>query len=416
MVSNRVLTKFMEYRPEIFCYPRLKVTLPADFNDPFDSQLRLSENDTKKLSEKYNIPIEKVLYYAKRLQTVHILSLSRKHALDADSANMWGLYAKSGKGIAFEFDYNCVEEYNLFHLRQFYSQLNEKDLPNQITYIKEKLTKQILAQIKVICSAENRYSGANEIISNVAPIHLIPDYIACDEELTYFESTLSRLTIAEVKKQAHLLNKLLELKMIKSLGNTGEFLHSVVYDKQRDILSIFEDFITTLENNQSPLDLVSEFMVTKNQIWEHEEESRILVMDVCSNIINKSNFLLSELRTDSRRYVIVDEELERVRAELHFINFSEVIKVDPIELSHQSSGEDIGFIPKIYLPFPKKIYLGWDFDTESANGKEQLKHIKEYTRKYGIELCKLKKEIDYTSENDSTGEKRVAFMADEIKI
>lgn len=28
----------------------------------------------------------------------------------------------------------------------------------------------------------------------------------------------------------------------------------------------------------------------------------------------------------------------------------------------------------------------------------------------------VKKEIDYTSENDSTGEKRVAFMADEIKI
>lgn len=409
MVSNRALTKFMEYRPEIFCYPRLKVTLPADFNDPFDSQLRLRENDTKKLSEKYNIPIEKVLYYAKRLQTVHILSLSRKHALDADSANMWGLYAKSGKGIAFEFDYNCVDYYlSNEDLKNFLSEFRKT--VDKEHYVKNNLNEalylKILESIRAVRDQFKRMRRFS-IVFNKYP------------ELFTDAGELLTLSYTECFNSEHMLQFICNTFLPNSISLTDLIdLPSHVYtvrskeDDTKSMYDLFSGFIEASEDKEKQYDYIEDFMTTKEKVWEHEKECRVLIYDMVVNVINKADKLLSNSNHSVKNYELASKILDTATENIHFIDFSASIRMDVVEASfpNDTTLVEYGFIPKIYLPFPTKIYLGWDFDTESVNGKEQLKHIKEYTRKYGIELCKLKKEIDYTSE------KRAVFMADEIKI
>ena len=51
-MQERVLTKFTKYRESLFNENAgLKVSLPNEFNDAFDSQLRLSDDETKKLMQ-----------------------------------------------------------------------------------------------------------------------------------------------------------------------------------------------------------------------------------------------------------------------------------------------------------------------------------------------------------------------------
>ena len=425
MLNNGVLTKFMEYRPEIFCYPRLKVTLPADFNDPFDTQLRLSENDTKKLSEKHSISIEKVLYYAKRLQTVHILSLSKKHALSADSANMWGLYAKSGKGLAFEFDYNDVDYYlSNRDLQDFL--LAFKNAVDKEHYLKNNLNEALYLKMQgFVKEVRDRFKQMKRFLIVFKDFPEL--WTPADEllNITYKEflksdkikDFMSETLLPNSFTFRSLLNLTSPLFKVKYAGR--EMLDIYVGREMLDIyvgremLDIFEDYLQKGLRSLDQRTEVQEFMTTKSNIWEHEDEYRILVYDQGSQVIKKADAaLLSNCQEHSEKnYDEALKRLEEAGNELYFINFSNNFKVESIEVVSQNAGKvESGFIPKIYLPFPIKIYLGWNFDTESANGTEQLKHIKEYARKYKIELCKLNKKIDYT-----TKEKAV-FMADEIEI
>lgn len=50
------------------------------------------------------------------------------------------------------------------------------------------------------------------------------------------------------------------------------------------------------------------------------------------------------------------------------------------------------------LPFPQKIYLGWDFDIDDKYAKENLALIQRYCKEHGItELYKIDKTVDYDS-------------------
>jgi hypothetical protein len=80
---------------------KIHMSLPKEFNDRFDSQLHLHEDETKKLGEYDDRKIEMVNVL---LTIFEYLTLTTSFSLLApdtpDSNHMWGLYARNGKDFA----------------------------------------------------------------------------------------------------------------------------------------------------------------------------------------------------------------------------------------------------------------------------------------------------------------------------
>ncbi len=77
--------------------------------------------------------------------------------------------------------------------------------------------------------------------------------------------------------------------------------------------------------------------------------------------------------------------------------------------ARNASKIDDMYIPKYYLPFPTKIYLGWNFERFSCakceTETQEVVMIKNFfkdienTYKHKIELYKLNKAVDFTKNN-----------------
>lgn len=167
------LTKFTKFYPNIFNgNGGLKISLPHEFNDLFDTQIRLNNHNLKKLALKYQLDEKMVEYYIERLQTVHILSLIGRSAINFDTSHMWGLYADNGKGIAIEFDFDELnEKVNFKSAKQFVQEarlkFNYVDIQDKHTklldYYRDNCNEQIYADIKSIILAMSELHDDQEI-------------------------------------------------------------------------------------------------------------------------------------------------------------------------------------------------------------------------------------------------------------
>jgi hypothetical protein len=177
-----VLTKFTKFYNSYFSLdqPKIKMSLPSEFNDIFDSQIHPDEYSIRELSQKYRISPEMINFLAKRISnSAHILSLSGKCALDVDTANMWGIYADNGKGIALEFDYEEIaERFNSCYANLLVKKFAEIDkrikvkkqaLLEKLEFVNTKVGKRALINIySNIISTENghNYRGIyNDLLS-----------------------------------------------------------------------------------------------------------------------------------------------------------------------------------------------------------------------------------------------------------
>lgn len=105
MNKPKVLTKFTNYHDNIFSLDEniagVKISLPFQFNDNFDNQLIFNKEFIQSLSLKYDMPEHEVELELDHLSnSAHILCLIGNSAINTDTANMWGLYASNGKGLA----------------------------------------------------------------------------------------------------------------------------------------------------------------------------------------------------------------------------------------------------------------------------------------------------------------------------
>ena len=175
-MAAKILTKFTTYREGLFNdNAGLKVSLPAEFNDLFDAQLRFSDDELKNLVHEFNnmsdfnlnkwkvhagnegaelkkittkaTNVDAIKYYIERLQTIHILCLNSISAIDFNTSHMWGLYANNGTGIALEFDYIEVDNrFNYTLLKSFLLDFN--NTTNRSDFLRNSLNDNVLIYIK----------------------------------------------------------------------------------------------------------------------------------------------------------------------------------------------------------------------------------------------------------------------------
>lgn len=400
-MSNQpnVLTKFMSFRPEIFIQPRLKLSLPSEFNDPFDSQLRLSDDDFNILASETSCNQDQLEYFAKRMQAVHILSLSAHNATELQSSNMWGLYANSGKGIAFEFDFttlrNLVNGQPLNSFLDGYNQLDNEKV--KIEYIKCNLTEEILNQIKkyhqFLRSEIYKTDNTNDIVIIPAEQIAYPELAAFEVD---FDSTIFNDI---VNNNSHLLMHLLDLHYYKSMPNLSHRLYKVQYHGDYNILKSKFTELCSAKPDEIDLNLISDFMTHKTKNWEFEHEYRIIVGEYTIPIIQNIEHEIKEKNITSFNDAI-SMLSKKTNAKMEFIYFDKNLEVKKLKSPpslNVPNNRDI-LITITTLPFPQKIYLGWDFDVDSKYGKENLALIQRYCNEHGIkELYQIDKTVDYAS-------------------
>jgi|GEM_PF-5334851 hypothetical protein len=395
----QVLTKFMNFRPEIFMQPRLKLALPSEFNDLFDSQLRLSEEDFARLAVETGRDIGQLKYFAQRMSAVHILSLSALAANELKSSHMWGLYANSGKDIAFEFDFveleNLVNGEPLSSFMNGYNQFQSDEDKQKISYIKSNLNESILKQLRKY----HRFL-VKEVykIDNTDGIVTIPADHINYPELAAFEVDFNSKNLCEmVSDSCHLLMHVLDLRYYKSMLNLNHRLYKVEYVDNYSLLKSHFIEICSAKLDQIDRSLIGKFMSHKTNNWKSEEEYRLLIADYTMPIIKSIEQKIYNKEIKSWDVVLKDLN-QQVNDKMEFVYFDDELQVKKLEnaLQNNSSNNRDILYPITILPFPKKIYLGWDFDTDSKYGKENLALIKRYCNKHGIKhLYKLEKTVDY---------------------
>lgn len=109
--SNDKLTTLLENK--------LWASFPQEFNDVFDSQVRLNDSDIEKLAYEFVSPtnqLEDIKWLLKtsleQVNSANISCFSLCDPLDATSAHMWGLYACNGNGVVTQYDIDSLITYN----------------------------------------------------------------------------------------------------------------------------------------------------------------------------------------------------------------------------------------------------------------------------------------------------------------
>lgn len=394
-----ILTKFTKYYPTSFELEpdkSIKMSLPSEFNDLFDSQIHLTANEIKELAKKYNFTEQLIEYMiAKVNNSVHVVSLSGNSADSINTTNMWGIYANNGTGLAYGFDFIELEHRanptpikNLMNMFDYINNENYQNSmlqPEQIKAIKHE------KKVKHCQTQEGRYQLS----------YLRAKLEAIDEgkkrDISFFDmkdDSEIQLTVERVN------NLLLETGTNNSWNN--KFLQKVSYQSDLKFLKtsfeahILQDLLLKRKIDFNTVQLLNEtttiFSATKLNIWEHEHEYRLLTGGFSNrDWLSKSSSIDEQIK-------FLKEFLEKNSKERYYYKFSHA----PVH-SIMDDNTGTGATEIINLPFPKKIYLGWDFDGTQKNDKgeiisstlEAISKIKEFCKKYNVELYQLKKFVDY---------------------
>lgn len=423
-MKPKILTKFSTFHDGLFNDDAgIKISLPVEFNDPFDAQLRFSDQEINSLVDEFNslpdtninkwsgisnansielhkIPARKattadaIKYYIQRLQTTHILCLNSISALDFNTSHMWGIYANNGKGVALEFDYTEIENrFNYASLKSFLSgfyNAGDKD-----EFISNYLNDDLFHYIK-------------EIIKRNKQVDNSPDN-------PYEEKFLSSDLDAVKVSQSDFLKDILTTEVFTSFLPLTNNLIPLTYNSRFDtLIDIFKNYLFLIlsGNFYNPIgyNLVNSFFSNKHNIWQNEHEYRLLIPNFALVSINeiekrngfyekKANFRKAIGGLESYAKSLVDKSNIKT---LKFTN-----KFQLSSYNYQSNELKRPILFSDTLPFPAKIYLGWDFkiyecETCRIETKEFLA-IQDFRNRiresYGIaiELYKLKKEVDYSN-------------------
>lgn len=399
MIQTSVLTKFTKYYPtsfELEPNKSIKMSLPSEFNDLFDSQIHLTANEIKELAKKYNFTEQSIKYMiAKVNNCAHVLSLSGNSADSINTTNMWGIYANNGTGLAFEFDFIELEHRaNQTPVKEligkFKSIENESD-QNSMFSPKEMEFKKYQKKVAHCKTQEGRYQLR----------YLRAKLEATAEGKKNDTSFFDMKNDSEIQSTVETVNNLL-LKTGTNNSWNNKFLQKVSYQSDLKFLKtsfeahIFQDLLLQRKIDFNTAQLLNEttaiFSATKLNIWEHEHEYRLLT----GGFSNRD--WLSKGSSIDEQIKFLKEFLEKNSKERYYYKFSH----KPVN-SIMDDNTGFGATEIINLSFPKKVYLGWDFDGSIKNNKgeiisstdEAISKIKEFCTKYNVELYQLKKFVDY---------------------
>lgn len=394
-----VLTKFTKYYPtsfELEPNKSIKMSLPSEFNDLFDSQIHLTTNEIKELAKKYNFTEQSIEYMiAKVNNCVHVVSLSGNSADSINTTNMWGIYANNGTGLAFEF--------NFIELEHRANQTPVKKLMRKFKYIEdENYQNSMLSPIEIECKKYQKKIEHFQTKEGCYQLsYLRAKFEATDEGKEHDTSFFDMKNNSEIKLTVEVVNNLL-LETGTNNSWNNKFLQKVSYQSDLEFLKksfeahLFQDLLLQRQIAPSIVQLLNEttaiFSATKLNIWEHEQEYRLLT----SGFSNR-DWLSKSIKTDEQ-IGLLDDFIKKNTTERYYYKFSHA----PVD----SILDDIagfGATEIINLPFPKRVYLGWDFDGSIKNDKgeiisstdEAISKIKEFCTKYNVELYQLKKFVDY---------------------
>jgi hypothetical protein len=137
---------------------KIYMPFPCDFNDRFDCQLHLHDNEMLTLGDnnEQNVPLVRYLH-AMTKYSFNVSSFSLNNPLSTNSNHMWGLYGDNGSGFAltFELDHLIAQVFN--NLRNNNS--NEFLFFKPVNYIENYNP---IQKFK-FCLDEYRYRGKNNI-------------------------------------------------------------------------------------------------------------------------------------------------------------------------------------------------------------------------------------------------------------
>ena len=420
-MKPKTLTKFSTFHEGLFNDEAgIKISLPAEFNDHFDAQLRFSDEDIKTLVDEFNnlpdtnvnkwlgvsdnnsielskIPAKKptttdaIKYYIQRLQTTHILCLNSLSALDFNTSQMWGIYANNGKGIALEFDYAEVENrFNYTLLKSFLTDFCNAD--DKDTFLRNSLTDDLLYYIK-------------EILTNYLKSHQLR---AENQEYYFLKSSIHLIK----KHKLDFLKEILTAPMFSTIGNLTDNLIPITYNSRFDtLIDIFKNYLFLMlsgnYHNHIGYNLVNSFFSNKHNIWQNEHEYRLIVINFAVSIIDeveKSNCFNE--KTANFKKALSDLESGTKKLGIKTLKFTDKFQLNAHNYNSKELNGDMPFSDS--LPFPTKIYLGWDFkihecetccrvETEEFLAVQRFRRRVKQTHGIEIELYKLKKEVDYTN-------------------
>lgn len=455
MNKPMTLTKFTKFYSNIFTgNGGLKISLPQEFNDLFDNQIRFSDIELQELSLKYNLGIDQIKYYSERLQTVHILSLIGRSALNFDTSHMWGLYSDNGRGIALEFDFNEVEErMNFTSLKKLTVEFRKKFTIEQIQhrdsgileYFHDNFNDSALASLDATIKSMPKSGNDNEMVKfesklssyNITQALADVDFILTIATLLIDENKVSSILntsdyLSEVKYHsdytfiANIFEQYLSLSSLSEITKDQQFtklnnhlensLASYVpqyhpnHPITNDIKKVMNFFIsgTNVVKRNLQRKQVQEFQSNKALLWQNESEWRMMIMEFCLPIISESDNIALKNGFNKGKDNLISE---RKKLNIKTLAFSKSHHISHIELKKQ-------LIAVPLLPLPKRIILGWDFDIYTSNKqpyviksyhdrfgiKRSLRCnnqntnfvvIKNFCSQNGISLVKLKKSVDY---------------------
>lgn len=379
----KALTYFAKYHCNILNDLRIKIGCPNLFNDPFDSKLRINDNELTRLAKLFAMKEEQIKYSITRLECINILSLSGKSAFSMESGNMWGLYADKGNGVAFEFDYNELENrVSMSALKQFIRnyKLVDDDTQKKKDFIHDNINQEIINNLNAnVIAVKECFKEIQEKDPNTP----------CDFREIEFNLDL---TLENVKYNVDKLIELLDKSdNLASTSNIPSSLYEVSYTN--DVSSLISIFERHLQNNSN--DLVSQFMSTKNIIWQHENEYRVLYYDFANKIIHPINEMLRY--SENKDYGEASKKLREAWAEQSkncYIEFSKDVRYKARAFIRNEKLKEYGSYLVPYLPYPTKIYLGWNFkryECDDCKNVEiaEFKQIKSFCKENKIPLMRL---------------------------
>ena len=374
--KNNVLTKFSKYYDSLFTNGKhggLKVSLSSEFNDVFDSQLYPDDEFfNKQVLTKYpELSKEMFEFYLKRLNNVcSIVSFSRKSAIDVNSSNLWGLYANNGSGVALEFDYHEMDErFNSRSFNNMIDYVNNNNKFYQYENLKNYLNNNsnfmlLINNLKAMNQTEDMQSFIKMLQSPIYEHTL--NYIIEFVKLSNLDKVQDKAHLHEVKYTDDYLNKLY-------IGLDSQLLKESKYESED---KFYNDII---EEN------ILNFFINKSISWEHENEYRIL------DVYKYRQYYLDHLNENStfeecKR--LLEDYIHECTNNLQFKNYNDT----PYNDIQDVYGGQFA-IGCTYLPYPQKIYLGWNFSNNDIN---QITTIKSFCNNHNIELYELEK---YTTQS-----------------
>jgi hypothetical protein len=388
MDNPTVLTKFTKYYDTSFLLDgskALKMSLPSEFNDVFDSQISLTKEKIKFLSKLYKMPEKLIKYYQDKLNNlVHIVSFTANSAENVNTSHMWGLYADNGKGLALEFDYGELDNHaNGTAFNELHHQFKNYDIKNQDSMFTNEKILQDKANL-----LHNNPNGLKALQYCFSGLESLKSY----SEPPYFKQLCMNLKNGIIETEhTELFIKFCECNPV----NENRFLFKMSYKKNYSfILKAFEAYlqceIKKIGGNINAELMLQHFKLYKIKCtaWEYEKEYRLITPYFTHDGYMKES---ANKSLESQQKILDDFKEKHKNSSLMYF-----YKYDSNNAWHaiDDNASGYGGVGVINLPLPQKIYLGWAFGSNKG-AESKINEIKKFCKKYNVELFQLEQFFDY---------------------